>query len=140
MTDEKLNGIIKALKLCTGSETACKDCPYRASVSPSFFVRCEDTLHEASLEAIEALKAENAALRERLEKAVELPCKIGDILYTITITFSDSYEGDTIVHRNGISLSETVVNEKNIWRMCELVRIGKAFFSKEEAEARLKEL
>ena len=29
------------------------------------------------------LKAENAALRERLEKAVELPCKIGDRFYIV---------------------------------------------------------
>lgn len=83
MTDEKLNGIIKALKLCTGIETACKDCPYRASVSPSFSVRCEDTLHKASLEAIETLKAENAALYERLDKVIEPPCKIGDTVYKI---------------------------------------------------------
>ena len=71
MTDEKLNGIIKALKLCTGSETACKDCPCRASVSPSFFVRCEDTLHEASLEAIESLRAENAALRSGMQYLID---------------------------------------------------------------------
>lgn len=69
MIDEKLNGIIRALELCTGNETTCKDCPYQAAVSTSFSVRCEDTLHEASLEAIEALKAENATLRARLEKA-----------------------------------------------------------------------
>lgn len=72
MTDEKLDGIIKALELCTGNETTCKDCPYRAAESPLFSVRCEDTLHEACLEAIEALKAENATLRERLKRAVEV--------------------------------------------------------------------
>ena len=32
---------------------------------------------------IERLKSENAALRERLEKAVELPCKIGDRFYIV---------------------------------------------------------
>ena len=31
----------------------------------------------------EQLKAENAALKERLEKAVELPCRIGDTLYGV---------------------------------------------------------
>ena len=31
----------------------------------------------------EQLKSENAALRERLEKAVEFPCKIGDKVYAI---------------------------------------------------------
>lgn len=32
---------------------------------------------------IDHLEAENAALRERLEKAVELPCKVGDKVYCI---------------------------------------------------------
>ena len=31
----------------------------------------------------EQLKAENAALRERLERTVELPCKIGDRFYIV---------------------------------------------------------
>ena len=31
----------------------------------------------------EQLKAENAALRERLEKTVELPCKVGDTIYSL---------------------------------------------------------
>ena len=89
---------------------------------------------------LEKLKAENAALRERLEKIIEPPCKIGDILYTVTTVFSDVWVGDTILHRNGFSISETEVTEKNIWNMCDLIRRGMAFFSKEAAEARLKEL
>ena len=32
------------------------------------------------------LEAENAALRERLEKAVELPCKVGDKVYGVGFT------------------------------------------------------
>ena len=32
------------------------------------------------------LEAENTALRERLENAVELPCKVGDIVYLISQT------------------------------------------------------
>lgn len=32
---------------------------------------------------IAKLKAENAALRERLERAVELPCRVGDKVYCI---------------------------------------------------------
>ena len=136
MTDEKLNGIIKELKLCTGSETACKDCPYRASVSPSFFVRCEDTLHEASLEAIEALKSENAALRERLDKAIEPPCERDDIFYRffqypaemvedIACGFRKEKDGELYVCSAN---SESWYNVKE----CE--------FSREAAEARLKEL
>ena len=34
---------------------------------------------EAGAEEIKRLESENAALRERLEKAVELPCKSGGI-------------------------------------------------------------
>ena len=32
---------------------------------------------------IDHLEAENAALRERLEKTVELPCKVGDTIYSL---------------------------------------------------------
>ena len=35
---------------------------------------------------IETLQAENAALRERLEKAVELPVKVGDTVYLLSQT------------------------------------------------------
>ena len=38
---------------------------------------------EAGAEEIKRLKAENAALRERLERTVELPCKIGDRFYIV---------------------------------------------------------
>lgn len=39
--------------------------------------------YAGTLAYIERLKAENAALRERLGKAVELPCQIGDTLYGV---------------------------------------------------------
>lgn len=38
---------------------------------------------ESIMKEIEALETENAALRERLKNAVELPCKIGDIMYQV---------------------------------------------------------
>lgn len=38
---------------------------------------------ESKDEIIAKLQSENAALRERLEKAVELPCKIGDRFYIV---------------------------------------------------------
>ena len=38
---------------------------------------------DAILETIKRLKAEHAAMRERLSRAVELPCKIGDKVYAI---------------------------------------------------------
>ena len=41
----------------------------------------------------EQLKAENAALRERLGRAVELPCKVGDKVYGVG--FTDCENGHT---------------------------------------------
>lgn len=38
---------------------------------------------EAGAEEIRRLETENADLRERLEKAVELPCRVGDKVYCI---------------------------------------------------------
>lgn len=38
---------------------------------------------EAGAEEIKRLEAENAALRERLEKAVELPVKVGDTVWLV---------------------------------------------------------
>ena len=38
---------------------------------------------DAILETIKRLKSENAELRNRLDKAVEFPCKIGDKVYAI---------------------------------------------------------
>ena len=44
-------------------------------------------------EAFKALETENAALRERLSKAVELPCKVGDKVYGVG--FTDCEDGHT---------------------------------------------
>lgn len=103
---------------------------------------CDDFADEMweVAEEIITLRKENAALRERLDRVVIAPCKIGDILYTVTIVFSDGWVGDTILRRNGFSISETEVTEKNIWSICDLIRRGMAFFSKEAAETALKGL
>lgn len=45
---------------------------------------------------IERLKSENADLRERLEKAVELPCKVGDTIYQTDTDGIRIFEGDII--------------------------------------------
>lgn len=42
---------------------------------------------------IDHLETENAALRERLEKAVEFPCKVGDKVYGVG--FTDCEDGHT---------------------------------------------
>lgn len=46
----------------------------------------EDKIESGELiskKEVERLQAENAALRERLEKTVELPCKVGDTIYSL---------------------------------------------------------
>ena len=42
--------------------------------------------YAGTLAYIQRLKAENAALRERLSRAVELPCKVGDKVYGVGFT------------------------------------------------------
>ena len=53
----------------------CKKCADEMLSTP------EDTKKYEKI--IAGLQTENAALRERLEKAVELPCKVGDKVYCI---------------------------------------------------------
>lgn len=89
----------------------------------------------------ECLKAENAALREQISKMIMPPCTLGDTLYITSFCFRDGYdEAGDAVHASGWQISETKVDEKNFYHMCDLVRNGKAFFSREAAEARLTEL
>lgn len=87
-------------------------------------------------EQCERLKAENAALRERLDKAVELPCESDDIFYRffqypaemvedIACGFRKEKDGELYVCSAN---SESWYNVKE----CE--------FSREAAEERLKEL
>lgn len=89
---------------------------------------------------IDHLEAENAALRKQISEMVMPPCTLGDTLYIVACTFGDGYVEDEIVHQSGFSVVKSVVTEKNFYRMCDLVRNGKAFFSREAAEARLAEL
>lgn len=42
-----------------------------------------ESLDEQLTRKTRQLESENAALRERLEKAVELPCKVGDTIYSL---------------------------------------------------------
>lgn len=108
-----------------------------------------------TLAYIERLKAENAELRKKLEKAVELPCKVGDIVYYLQ-TYCD-YKGETVKHcskRERPIMCECdeiahrwsskdwiyVIREK-LFELRDLTRIGKTLFLyREEAEARLTEL
>lgn len=89
----------------------------------------------------EKLKSENAALREQISKMIMPPCTLGDTLYITSFCFGDGYDdAGNAVHTSGWQITETKVDEKNFYRMCDLVRNKKAFFSREAAEARLAEL
>ena len=90
---------------------------------------------------IDYLEAENAALRKQISEMVMPPCTLGDTLYLVSFYFGDGYdEAGNAVHTSGWQITETKVDEKNFYRMCDLVRNKKAFFSREAAEARLAEL
>ena len=90
---------------------------------------------------IDHLEAENTALRKQISEMIMPPCTLGDTLYIISFCFGDGYD-DTgkAVHRIDWQITETKVDEKNFYRMCDLVRNRKALFSREAAEARLAEL
>lgn len=97
----------------------------------------------------ERLKAENAALRERLEKAVELPCKVGDTIFYVQY-FCDYKGCDSTTQQFCCGCKEMIEREKHKEKyvICEksfvlkdLEKIGKKYFTtREAAEARLAEL
>mgnify|MGYP005799057413 CR=1 FL=1 len=120
----------------TNNGIMCEDCIISDSPWLLALKRKEDDL----VEQIEQLKAENAELRERLDKAVELPCKIGDKLYYVNkytrVPRIETYD----IRAIGIEGNEPYIRlfaDKD-WvfgRSDEDV-----FFNREAAEARLKEL
>lgn len=84
------------------------------------------------------LKAENAALRERLSKAVELPCKVGETVYEIidgeireteVIQLKIDNMGLWITIRMGFGVSTVLFN-----------KVARIYLTREAAETRLKEL
>ena len=128
MTDAE---IMKGVKLCNGDLGNCKECPF-----DSIGKTCGIELAKAEIGLIERLQAENAALKERLDKAIEPPCESDDIFYRffqypaemvedIACGFRKEKDGELYVCSAN---SESWYNVKE----CE--------FSREAAEARLKEL
>lgn len=108
-----------------------EDCSYHTTITSATKISDE----------IYCLRAENAALREQISKMIMPPCTLGDTLYIISFCFGDGYDNaGNAVHTSGWQITETKVDEKNFYRMCDLVRNKKAFFSRESAEARLAEL
>lgn len=92
-------------------------------------------------EMSDQLGDENAALREQISKMIMPPCTLGDTLYITSFCFGDGYdEAGNATHTCGWQISEAKVDEKNFYKMCDLVRNGIAFFSREAAVSRLAEL
>lgn len=92
------------------------------------------------------LKSENAALRERLDKAVELPCKIGDEVYEVhgkcdgKNCVYNGYYGQWRCDYGGKTNCNPFITV-NKFRYCDIPMVGKTIFvTKEAAEARLAEL
>ena len=66
--------------------TFCDECPYSGEPNGCNRKEGECRAHDYCFDLRDerdALKSENAALRERLEKTVELPCRVGDKVYCI---------------------------------------------------------
>lgn len=90
---------------------------------------------------IDYLEAENTALRKQISEMIMPPCTLGDTLYIISFCFGDGYdEAENATHTSGWQITETKVDEKNFYKMCDLIRNEIAFFSREAAEACLSEL
>ena len=141
MTDEQLEKAIKCWTGTTVSEKECMACPYND--------KC--TLEEIANEIIHRwreCKTENAALRERLEKSVELPVNIGDVKYLISSDKSCVLEEKVVavqVTKYEYNVEVDEIDTKNQYGTIESFKIkqwnGDMFFkTREEAEARLAEL
>lgn len=97
---------------------------------------------------IKRLESENAALRERLEKSVELPVNIGDVKYIISSDKSCVLEEKVIavqVTKYEYSIEVDEIDTKNQYGTIESFKIkqwnSNMFFkAREEAESRLAEL
>lgn len=79
---------------------------------------------------IQKLQSENAALRERLDRSVELPCKVGDMVYSTDNVGEKIYEAQIrkiIYDLWHMAFDDSAINQS-------------IFLTKEAAEARLKEL
>lgn len=109
----------------------------------------EDKIESSELiskKEVERLQNENAALRERLEKAVELPCKIGDEVYEVhgkcdrRNCVYNGYYGQWRCDYGGKTNCNPFITV-NKFCYSDIPRVGKTIFvTKKAAEARLAEL
>lgn len=140
MKDEELK---KALHWCGGD--TCYGCPNEKY----YPVKCRQFLASAAYGKISLLEAENAQLRARLEKAVELPCKVGDTIFYVQY-FCDYKGCNSTTQQFCCGCKEMIEREKRKEKyvICEksfalkdFEKIGKKYFTtREAAESRLAEL
>ena len=105
---------------------------------------------EAWEEECSRLQSENAALRERLEKAVELPCNVGDTIYSVfefpkekTVLKGTCNHIDINICGGFPEIFTKCVFETNemiLPRIYSGKALNNIFLTKQEAEARLAEL
>lgn len=101
---------------------------------------------ESKDDIIAKLQSENADLRERLDKAVELPCKIGDTVYKVHDRCDghncpyNGYYGQWRCHYEGKQRCEPFIStEQFCYNHIPLIN-KTVFIPKEAAKARLAEL
>ena len=131
MTDEEVIEVVSVLK---ANDKTMKD----NGIS--------DNLWGKAIECIMFLQSENAALHERLDKAVELPCKIGDEVYEVhgkcdrKNCVYNGYYGQWRCDYGGKTNCNPFITV-NKFCYSDIPRVGKTIFvTKEAAEARLAEL
>lgn len=132
MTDEQ---ILNALRSCGDHIAICDDCPYYGLSD------CSLRAKRDIISRFEELKAENEALNSKLSQSQPLPCKVGDTVYTVTFCLADGYaENGEQISKSGYFMQKVEVTERNLYRICELFRMRKAYFTPEAAQLRLREL
>lgn len=132
--------------------TFCDECPYSGEPNGCNRKEGECRAHDYCFDLRDerdALKSENAALRERLEKAVELPCKVGDTIFYVQY-FCDYKGCNSTTQQFCCGCKEMIEREKRKEKyvICEksfalkdFEKIGKKYFTtREAAESRLAEL
>lgn len=127
----------------TDNGLVCKECIIADSPWLSAMKIKENDLERE----VAKLKAENAALREKLEKAVLFPIKFGDKIYTINFQKPKAQWSVHCGVVKTISVTQTPDKTQFVFRVKIKYRdareyvLGKsAFLSKEAAESRLEEL
>lgn len=112
-------------------------------------LRLGGQVEQYAAQYIEELQAENATLRERLEKSVELPCKVGDAIFYVQY-FCDYKGCNSTTQQFCCGCKEMLEREKRKEKyvICEkefelkdFEKIGKKYFTtRKAAEIRFAEL